>query len=320
MSYVYGPVPSRRLGRSLGIDLVPFKTCSYDCTYCQLGHTTNLTLDRRAWVPLDDVEAEIREKLALHPDYITISGSGEPTLHSGLGALVDRIRTFTDTPVAVLTNGSLLWDDEVRRELAAASLVMPSLDAGNSRTFAQVNRPHPGLSFSQLLRGLVKFRESYRGQYWLEMLLVAGCTDTALELYDLKWCASQIRPDRVQLNTVVRPPGDPGACPVPHEKLARIARLFEPPAQVIDQFNDDHRSADDTQSAEDLFALLQRRPCTLEDLAGGLRLDVLEVVKHLEVLTRARRVGWTRIGSEIFYVPRTPCPHVGAQTGLAGNG
>jgi len=125
MTYIFGPVPSRRLGRSLGVDLVPFKTCTYDCIYCQLGRTTNKTAERREWVPLNEVLAELQDKLATKPDYITLSGSGEPTLYSRLDDLIDRIRSMTDVPVAVLTNGSLLWQKEVRRQLMDAHLVIP---------------------------------------------------------------------------------------------------------------------------------------------------------------------------------------------------
>ncbi|HBO43222.1 MAG TPA: radical SAM protein, partial [Planctomycetaceae bacterium] len=165
--FVFGPVPSRRLGRSLGVDLVPFKTCSYDCIYCQLGPTNCRTVERREWVPLNDVLRELKSKLNPPPDYITLSGSGEPTLYSRLDELINRIKDMSDVPVAVLTNGSLLWRDDVRRQLAAADLVMPSLDAGNPATFELVNRPHEAIAFEQMLSGLIAFRQSYRGRFWL---------------------------------------------------------------------------------------------------------------------------------------------------------
>ncbi|MGD2175646.1 MAG: radical SAM protein, partial [Candidatus Brocadiaceae bacterium] len=155
---VFGPVPSRRLGRSLGIDLVPFKTCSYDCIYCQLGRTTLKTTERREWVPLDLVLEEVEEKLNSEPDYITLSGSGEPTLFSRLGELIGHIKNITDIPVAVLTNGSLLWRKTVRDNLQEADLVIPSLDAGNESMFRYVNRPAPQLSFYEVAEGLITFR------------------------------------------------------------------------------------------------------------------------------------------------------------------
>ncbi|MBN2512679.1 MAG: radical SAM protein, partial [Sedimentisphaerales bacterium] len=152
--YIFGPVPSRRLGRSLGVDLVPFKTCSYDCIYCQLGRTTNKTLERKEWLPLAEITDQLKQKLYLKPDYITLSGSGEPTLFSRCRDLIGKIKESTDVPVAVLTNGSLLWMPEVRESLLEADLVIPSLDAGSERLFQYVNRPHPDISFDKMLEGL----------------------------------------------------------------------------------------------------------------------------------------------------------------------
>ncbi|MCK4625431.1 MAG: radical SAM protein, partial [Phycisphaerae bacterium] len=172
MSYIFGPVPSRRLGRSLGVDLVPFKTCSYDCIYCQLGRTTNKTIQRKEWVPLDDVVAELKTNLSSQPDYITLSGSGEPTLYSRTGELIDRIKAVTDVPVAVLTNGSLLWNQEVCAQLMNADLIVPSLDAGDEMMFRAVNRPHEDISFEKMLKGLIEFRREYQGQYWLEVMFL----------------------------------------------------------------------------------------------------------------------------------------------------
>ena len=168
--HVFGPVPSRRLGRSLGIDLVPFKICTYNCIYCQLGPTTNLTLERKEWVPFDKVIEEAREKIrsADGIDYITFSGSGEPTLHSRIGELIREFKRLSSIPVAVLTNGSLLWQKDVQDDLLEADLVIPSLDAPDRGLFRHVNRPHPDLAFDQVVEGLVKFRERYHGRIWLE--------------------------------------------------------------------------------------------------------------------------------------------------------
>ncbi len=174
--HVFGPVPSRRLGRSLGVDLVPFKTCSYDCIYCQVGRTTNQTIERKEWVPMDAVLDELKVKLACRPDYVTLSGSGEPTLHSRLGETIEHIQAMSDVPVAVLTNGSLLWQKEVREELALADAVLPSLDAGNGLKFAFINRPHPCLTFERMVEGLIAFRDEFPGQYWLEVFLLGGYT------------------------------------------------------------------------------------------------------------------------------------------------
>jgi wyosine [tRNA(Phe)-imidazoG37] synthetase (radical SAM superfamily) len=182
MNHVFGPVPSRRLGRSLGVDLVPFKTCSYDCIYCQLGHTTNKITQRARWVNWDTVLEELRKKLSSQPDYITLSGSGEPTLHAGLDELIEAIKAITRVPVAVLTNGSLLWQTDLRRELQGADLVIPSLDAGDDMRFRYINRPHESIIFQRMIDGLVAFGEEFRGQYWMEVFLLAGYTGIDAEV------------------------------------------------------------------------------------------------------------------------------------------
>ena len=165
-SYIFGPVPSRRLGRSLGVDLVPAKTCSFDCIYCQAGRTTCKTIERKEWVPLDTVLAELKEKIASQPDYITLSGSGEPTLFSRIAELIQIIKDLTDIPVAIITNGSLLWLPEVRRELLQADLILPSLDAGSEEVLKKINRPHPQITFARFLEGLIKLRRESQGAYW----------------------------------------------------------------------------------------------------------------------------------------------------------
>ena len=181
--YIYGPVPSRRLGRSLGIDLVPFKTCTYDCIYCQLGRTTNKTIKRRPYVPVKDILNELKIKLATGepPDYISIAGSGEPTLHSDIGNLIDQINDITEIPVAVLTNGSLLFMPEVRTALSKADLVIPSLDAGDEELFRYVNRPHADIAFDQMVHGLIDFTRNFPGVVWLGGLLLSGVTGMAEE-------------------------------------------------------------------------------------------------------------------------------------------
>ena len=204
--HVFGPVPSRRLGRSLGVDLVPFKTCSYDCIYCQLGRTTCRTVNRQEWVPMDVVLDELKLKLASRPDYITLSGSGEPTLHSRLGELIEHIQAMTAVPVAVLTNASLLWQKEVREEVALADVVLPSLDAPDPERFAFINRPHPEITFDRLLDGLEMFRRECAGKYWLEVMLLDGYTTLPPQVRQLAEYVRRIRPDKVQLNTAVRPP------------------------------------------------------------------------------------------------------------------
>jgi len=300
-TYIFGPVPSRRLGRSLGIDLVPFKTCTYDCIYCQLGRTTNKTMQRKEWVPIDIVIEQLKEKLNSKPDYITLSGSGEPTLFSRLEDLISRIKDITDIPVAVLTNGSLLWLPAVRNALKSADLVVPSLDAGNSQIFQYVNRPHQDITFSKMLQGLVEFRKDYSGQYWLEVFLLAGVTTPETEINRLKTCISSIHPDKVQVNTVTRPPAEGFAEPVQQKQLQTITEKLYEKAEVIADYSNVHKQQDFSARCEDVLTLLQRRPCSIEDISAGLGLHRNEVVKYVEELSSEGKIEAKPQNQQLYY-------------------
>lgn len=290
MSYIFGPVPSRRLGRSLGVDLVPFKTCSYDCIYCQLGRTTDKTVVRKEWYPLEEVVEELLGILATNPDYITLSGSGEPTLYSRIDELIDRIRSLTTIPVAVLTNGSLLWREDVRRQLLDAHLVIPSLDAGDDLMFQAVNRPHSGISFDLMLEGLITFKEVCRGAYWLEVFLLASHTAIRAEVEKIRKCIDRIKPDAVQLNTAVRPTTEEYAVGVRPQRMEELANMFQPRAEVIADYRGVHDSPEFFGGRDQVLDLLRRRPCTADDIAGGLGMHQNEVLKYLEELIRQGQV------------------------------
>ncbi|MBN2202002.1 radical SAM protein [bacterium] len=284
LQYLYGPVPSRRLGRSLGVDLVPFKTCTYDCVYCQLGPTTCLTTERRNHADTDGIIDELEWKLASAgtPDTITLAGSGEPTLHSGIGGLIDRIKTVTRIPVTVLTNGSLLWMPEVREALMEADRVIPSLDAGDEQTFKTVNRPHPGIDFERMVDGLAAFTAAFKGAVWLEVFLLKGVTDKPAQAASIAACSAKIRPSRIQLNTVTRPAPDGFARAVPREALEALAERFDPAAEVIAAYRTAGPVEGDTVSEEEIRGLLARRPCTLEDIAAGLAVREMVLLKQLD--------------------------------------
>lgn len=287
-SYLYGPVPSRRLGRSLGIDLVPYKQCTYDCIYCQLGSTGNTTMHRKEYVPTTAVLAELQRKLSDQdrPDYISLAGSGEPTLHSGIGELILGIKRLTTIPVAVLTNGSLLWMPEVHEALRAADLVMPSLDAGDADTFRLVNRPHADVSFENMVAGLTTFCSTFKGHSWLEVLLLAGINDDDASVRRIAALAEQIKPTCVQLNTVCRPPAEGHATAVTHERLQILSDLFRGPVEIISDIPGPVATASINDHAHhtSILALLQRRPCTAQDLSIGLNLHLNDILKQLHTL------------------------------------
>ena len=301
MSYVFGPVPSRRLGRSLGVDVVPFKTCTYDCIYCQLGRTTCKSIERKEWVPLDDVVSEVKSKLSTQPDYITLSGSGEPTLFSRLSDLIGRIKGMTNVPVALLTNGSLLWQPEVRAAIQEVDLLIPSLDAGDEMSFRHINRPHDTISFDLLMEGLVTSREACRGQYWLEVFLLAGYTAIEAEARKLAGYADLIKPHRVQLNTATRPPAENFAEGVSRERLAELSSLFDPPAEVIADFQHVHGQTRFSVSRDEILSLLRRRPCSIDGIAQGLSMHPNEVVKYVEALKAEELVEPTWTSGTCYY-------------------
>jgi wyosine [tRNA(Phe)-imidazoG37] synthetase (radical SAM superfamily) len=307
-SFLYGPVPSRRLGRSLGIDVMPHKTCTYDCIYCQLGRTTVKTTERREYVPLEAVAQELerqRDMLA-RCDYITIAGSGEPTLYSKLGDLISLIKARTDTPVAIITNGSLLGDGQVQQELRDADLVVPSLDAGDAMLFEHVNRPAKGITFEAMVAGLVSFRGAFRRALWLEVLLVAGMTGIASEVRKIAAFVSAIRPDKVQVTTAVRPAVEQFACRVPLAQMRRLAALLGAQAEVVSDVDYGARKPGLSGAADDILTMLRRRPCTLEDIVAGLGLNRHEAIKHLDRLVQARTIDMQLRQGRTFFTAAAP--------------
>jgi wyosine [tRNA(Phe)-imidazoG37] synthetase (radical SAM superfamily) len=303
--YIFGPVPSRRLGRSLGVDLVPFKTCTYDCIYCQLGHTTHKTVERKEWVPLDRVIDQLKARLDTQPDYITLSGSGEPTLYSRLEEVIVRIKTITNIPIAVLTNGSLLWRRDVRKALLSADMVCPSLDAGSNRIFHYVNRPHTDITFHEMLKGLITFRREYRGRYWLEVFLLAGVTTPEMEIHRLYTYIEAIQPDKVQVNTVTRPPSEPFARAVPSKQLHAIIKKLSAKAEIIADVDHVHEQHDFSVRREDVLTLLQRRPCSIADIAAGLGIHRNEAVKYVEALFSAGKIEVSVEHQQLYYKATT---------------
>lgn len=301
--YVFGPVPSRRLGRSLGIDPVPFKTCTYDCVYCQLGRTTVKTIERREYVPTDDIIEELGRKLdeGHELDYLTLSGSGEPTLFARLEELVSRIKGMTRTPLAVLTNGSLFFREETRRAVADADLVIPSLDAGSADLFEMVNRPHPDITFGKMVDGLIQLRRDFPKPVWLEVLLLEGITALDAEVAAIADIAERINPDRVQVSTAVRPPSKEFAHPVSREDLARYAAAFGNRGEAVGDFSSDDPPDPRTTVAAEILSLLRRRPCTLQDVAGGLRIHPNEAVKYLNHLMKDGAIAGEIRGKFLFY-------------------
>jgi len=318
-AYLYGPVPSRRLGLSLGVDIVPAKVCTLDCIYCQIGRTSLTTLVRKPYLPASQILAELADRIrhGLSCDYITLTGSGEPTLNTELGCLIDQVRALTDIPIALITNGTLLYDPAVQRDAAKADVVLPSLDAGNEAAFDMMNRPCPGLDFRTFLQGLIDFRVLYRGSIWLEVFLIEGINTSDAELQSLRECIARIRPDKVHLNTAVRPTAEPGIKPLDPARLQAIAQRMGPDCEVIADFSTAHPHhlpdslhslAQADQTAESIFAMLKRRPCSIDDLCSALGLTRTAALAALKVLTAANRIHTTSKAGRVFYAPAPDAP------------
>jgi len=310
--YLFGPVPSRRFGRSLGVDLTPYKTCSFDCIFCQLGRTTVNTMDRREYVPVQEVIEELDDWMNLsgEADYITLSGSGEPTLHSRFGRIIEFARTSSSIPVALLTNGSLLDDPDVRAAASKANVVKVSLSAGDQAAFEKINRPHPDVTLNGLVDGIQAFRNEFAGELWLEVFVVQGVNSTPKDISRIAERAKSIGPDRIQLNTAVRPPAETAVHPVPKQKLESLAAYFDPPAEVIAEFSSDFSPS--TRANEDtILAMLQRRPCTAREISAALGLHIDLVSKYIGKLERTRVIRAKHSGHNIYYA----CHREGAARG-----
>lgn len=289
--HLFGPVPSRRLGRSLGVDLMPFKICSFDCIFCQLGRTTKKTIKREEYVPVDEVIRELDEWLKAGgvADYITLSGSGEPTLNSQFGKVIEFARNATTIPVALLTNGSLLSDPDVRTQAAKANVVKVSRSAWDSLSFEHVNRPHRDLAFKNTIEGIREFRKMFSGEIWVEIFIMEGVNSLPTDVARIAEFVNDIKPNRIQLNTAVRPPAEDFVKAVPQNLLMKLAGLFSPTAEVIAEFSST-QSASVHANEETILAMLTRRPCTSEQIASAFDMHQNEVAKYIGKLMRTGRI------------------------------
>jgi wyosine [tRNA(Phe)-imidazoG37] synthetase (radical SAM superfamily) len=306
--YVYGPVPSRRLGLSLGVDLVPYKVCSYDCIYCQIGRTKKRTIERKAYIPATRILEELNQRLeeGVSPDYITLAGSGEPTLHSDIGSLISRIKEQTNIPVALLTNGSLLGDRRVRQAIMEADVVLPSLDAYSQEGFETINRPHPEISFETMVEGLVDFKKEYGGDIWLEVFILEGINATEYDATQFREWIERVNPQKIHVNTAVRPPAEPYAQQVSQEDMERFCALLGRRAEVAVPFKDIQKHEMEANIEEELLNLLARRPCTIDDISSGMGIHRNEVMKYTDLLLKSHRIDMVKQDEVVYYQRKVP--------------
>ena len=304
MKHLFGPVPSRRLGVSLGIDPIPKKVCSLDCIYCEVDKTSMKTLERAEYISADAILEEVREYLShdhVPLDFVTFSGSGEPTLNSKLGYLIREIKKMTGTPIAVITNGTLLWRPDVREDLLPADLVMPSLDTASEEIFTKVNHPAKDLTVSLVLEGLIKFRQNYSGPIWLEILIVKNVNNKEDEYYRLAEAVEKINPDRVQLNTVIRPPGFGKAEAVTKAELQKLQQIIGPKAEIIATFNRETNKAYREEIEDSLIELLKIRACTIDEMVESMGIHRDELLKYLELFQEDSRLQKIQFEGKIYY-------------------
>lgn len=295
--YIYGPVPSRRLGQSLGVDPIPFKTCNFNCVYCQLGRTAPLTNKRRDYIRSDDILTQLAEALAVHEpgmiDYVTFVGQGEPTLCASLGWLIRQVKAMTSIPVAVLTNDALLSRTDVRQDLDAADVVIPSLDAATEAMFQRINRPWPRFHIADIIAGLAAFRELSSSQVWVEVMLVKGLNDGEAELHALRDALTHIHPQRVQINVPVRPPAEPWVEIPEAEALARAVAILGESAELVAPYDGDFTLDYSCGPVEAVLTIIRRHPMREHCLKETLRRYTLEkpeaVLAELEASGQARR-------------------------------
>lgn len=277
MKYLFGPVNSRRLGLSQGIDLIPSKVCNFNCIYCEVGPTVCLTCERREYFPTGEIIAEIDALLAdpgaAALDVFTVTASGEPTLHSGLGRVIRHIKEKAARPVAVLTNGSTFHLPEVRAELLAADLVIPSLDSARPESYRRINRPAACAVLDDIVDGLIRFVAEFSGEVWLEILLAKGINDSEEDIAALVETVARINPARVQLNTVVRPPLESFARPLDRAAMEAVAGRFGGRVEIIADFSGRRQRGFRPLAEAEIVEMLKRRPCTAADVGEALHFD-----------------------------------------------
>ncbi len=305
--YLFGPVPSRRLGSSFGVDLVSAKTCSFDCVFCQVGRTGVLTIDRKEYVPVSAVVAELQDWIGHggKADFITLAGAGEPTLNVGFGHVIDAIHHLSKIKTAILSNGSLFYMPEVRLDACMSDLVKVSLGAWDQDSFEKLNQPIAGLKFSSVLEGLRVFGKEFKGVLWLEIFVVAGINDQKESMQRIADLAFEIGPDHIHLNTVVRPPADHSARAVSLKVLEQFASLFSPVAEVIPSFSTRDPSMTDG-GKKNIAGLLARHPCRIEDVAMLFGGDCAKAKVLLSEMLSQGDVRLEMHGEQSFYTGVDP--------------
>ncbi|MFX0155869.1 MAG: radical SAM protein [Candidatus Hodarchaeota archaeon] len=303
---MYGPVPSRRLGNSLGIDPIPSKTCNYQCIYCQLGKTTNFTNSRKDYFPKKDIIAEVEKAIKLNDakfDYITFVGSGEPTLYKNLKALILKVKELTDKPICVITNGSLFYEKEVQNALMSSDIVLPSLDAGDEKSFIKINRPHPDITFQGLIQGFIDFKKKYKGEFWIEVMLMRGINDSKEELLKIKQKLDLINPVRIYINVPIRPPAEKWV-KIPEKKIISILDEIFSDYSNISYPEEGKFKIYSSDFENEVLSILERHPMRQDQIietfsSSGLNKET--IITNLERLKSKKKIKKLFYNGKIFW-------------------
>lgn len=307
--HLFGPVMSRRLGLSLGVDVVPYKYCSLNCVYCEVSRTTHLTIKRKPFYALEDITRELESYLAANPrlDYITFSGAGEPTLYSELGELISYIKDkYPLYKLALITNSTLLSDHALRNEIMRCDLIVPSLDAVSEEAFEKVNRPHSKLNPQEMIDSLVALRHEYTGIIWLEVFIVPGINDHLEEIELIKQAIEKINPDKVQINSLDRPGAEEWVEPAIYLALEEIRSILQEgiaiPVEIVAKVHQDSLiTASEQDVCQEMAELLKQTEHTKAELAKALGIHVNESSKLLQHLAITDNVTAKRTPKGIYY-------------------
>ncbi|HNS13890.1 MAG TPA: radical SAM protein [Syntrophorhabdaceae bacterium] len=302
--YVFGPITSRRLGRSLGVDIIPGKYCCFDCIYCQIGKTTNHVIERKSFFDPYMIINEIMEKVnkSDHIDYITFSGSGEPTLNSDLGLMIDEIKKTSDIPVSVITSGALLFQEDVRNDLLSADVVLPSLDAVSEDIFRYINRPHLVVEIESIISGLKLLRKDFRGRIWLEIMLVKDINDDEEELGKIKEVADSIHADKIQLNTVTRPAGEDIPGMLTKYELEKACSFLGNTCEIISTFREKPVQHDEKEWSKDVLNILMKRSLSLDDIVKITGISFYKAKNRLQLMENEERIKSYHFHDTIYYM------------------
>lgn len=301
--YLFGPVPSRRFDRSLGVDLVHMKTCTMSCIFCQIGRTEHPTTVRDEYVPTDEVTHELSQwfKEKIEADYITLSGSGEPTLHTRFGDVLQFVKDNSSYKTALLTNGSLLYLPEVRKQAKQADVVKVTLSAWDQESFGHIHQPGKGVEFNNLVEGERALRAEYDGEIWMEVFILAGMNSADEDVRKIAELATTISPDKIHVNTAVRPAAERYAKPVEKNRLDEIAHILGPKAEVIAEYDPTDTTPFQFNEKE-ILAMLERRPCTAQQIADVFALHINEVSKYTTMLLESGKIHSERRNDKVYFL------------------